>query len=65
VGFGVVEGGEARNEKGKVRGVVVFDAEVVYHLDEGYGARGIAEKTGGLGLVKVKGLEEGDKTEVG
>ncbi len=35
VGFGVVWGGEARDEKGKVRGVVVFDAEVVYHQDEG------------------------------
>ncbi len=32
VGFGVVQGGEARDEKGDVRGVVVFDAEVVASL---------------------------------
>ncbi len=35
VGFCVIQGGEARDEKGEVRGVVVFDAEVVYHQDEG------------------------------
>ena len=65
VGFGMVKGGEARDEKGKVRGMVVFDAEVVHHQDKGDGARGVAEEAGGLGLVKVEGLEEGDKTKVG
>jgi hypothetical protein len=44
---------------------VVFDAEVVYHQDKGNGARGKAEKTGSVGLVEVKRLEEGDKTEIG
>ncbi len=44
---------------------MVLDAEVVHHQDESDGARGVAEKTGGVGLVKVEGLEEGDKTEVG
>ncbi len=45
--------------------MVVLDAEVVYHQDEGDWARGMAEKTGGVGLMKVEGLEVGDKTEVG
>jgi hypothetical protein len=47
VGFDVVEGREARHEKGEVRGVVVLDAEVVHHQYKGDGARGVAEKTGG------------------
>jgi hypothetical protein len=44
--------------------MIVFYAEVV-HQDEGDRARGIAEKTEGVGLVEVERLEEGDKTEVG
>jgi hypothetical protein len=35
MGFTVIEGGEARDEKGKVGGVVVFDTEVIYHQDKG------------------------------
>ncbi len=31
VGFYIVQGGKARNEKGEVRGVVILDAEVVNH----------------------------------
>ena len=61
----MIESGEARDEKGKVGGVVVFDSEVIYHQDKGAGAGGVTEKTGGEGLVKVEGLEEGDKAEVG
>ncbi len=38
VGFDVIECGEAGDEKGKVRGVVVFDTEVIYHQDKGDGA---------------------------
>jgi hypothetical protein len=35
MGFTVIEGGEARYEKGKVGGSVVFDTEVIYHQDKG------------------------------
>ena len=37
VGFDVIECGEAGDEKGKVRGVVVFDTEVIYHQDKSDG----------------------------
>ena len=65
VGFGVIESREARDEKGKVGGVVVFDSEVIYHQDKGDGAGGVTEKTGGEGLMEIEALEEGDKTEIG
>ena len=65
VGFGMIESGEARDEKGEVRGVLVFDAEVVNDQDKGDGAGGVTEKTGGEGLVEVEALEEGDKAKVG
>ena len=64
VGFAMIQGREARDEKGKVRGVLVFDAEVVNYQDKGDGARGVMEKTGSEGLVKVEGVEEGDKAKV-
>ncbi len=44
---------------------MVFDAEVIYHQDEGDWAGGVTEKTGGEGLVEVEALEEGDKVEIG
>ena len=65
VGFTMIQGREARDEKGEVRGVLVFDAEVVNDQDKGDGAGGVTEKTRGEGLVKVEGLEEGDKAKVG
>jgi hypothetical protein len=65
VGFAMIPGREARDEKGEVRGVLVLDAEVVNYQDKGDRARGVTEKTGGEGLVKVEGLEEGDKAKVG
>ena len=65
VSFDVVEGGKARDKKSEVRGVVVLDAEVVHYQDKGNGARGVAEKTGGLGLVEIKRLQERDKAEIG
>ncbi len=58
VGFDVIEGRNARHKKGKVRGVVVPNAEVVHHQDKGNGARGVVEKTGGLGLVEIERLQE-------
>ncbi len=64
VSFTVIEGGEARDEKGKVGGVVVFDTEVNYHQDKGDWARGVTEETGGVGLVKVKALEDRPKESV-
>ena len=65
VGFDGIEGRKARHEKGEVRGVVVLDAEVVHHQDKGNGARGVAEKTGGKGLVEVERLKERDEAEIG
>jgi hypothetical protein len=65
VGFDVIEGRKTRHEKGEVRGVVVLDAEVVHYQDKGNGTRGVAEKTGGLGLVEIKRLQERDKAEIG
>ncbi len=38
MGFDVIECGQAGDEKSKVRGVVVFDTEVIYHQDKGDGA---------------------------
>ena len=65
VGFDMIKSGDAGDEKGEVRGVLVFDAEVVNDQDKGDGAGGVTEKTRGEGLVKVEGLEEGDKAKVG
>ena len=64
VGFDVIEGRKTRHKKGEVRGVVVLDAEVVHYQDKGNRARGVAEKTGGLGLVEIKRLQERDKAEI-
>ena len=63
--FDMVESGKTRDKEGKVRGVVVLHAEVVHHQDEGNRAGGVAEKTGGKGLVKVKRLKQGDKSKIG
>ena len=64
VGFAVIQSREARDEIGEVRWILVFDAEVVNYQDKGDGARGVTEKTGGKGFVKVEGVEEGDKAKV-
>ena len=63
--FGVVQGRQAGDKEGKVRGVVVLHAEVVHHQDKGDGTRGMTEKTGSEGLMEVKGGKERDKTEIG
>jgi hypothetical protein len=55
---GMADGGEARDEKSKVGGVVVFDVEVVYHQDKSNRASGMTEETRGLGLMEVEGLQE-------
>ncbi len=44
---------------------MVLDAEGVHDQDEGNRARGVAEKTGGKGLVKVERLQKRDKSEIG
>ncbi len=44
---------------------MVLDAEVVRDQDEGNRARGVAEKTGGKGLVKVERLQERNESEIG
>ena len=60
----MIEGGETGDKEGKVGGVVVLHAEVIHHQDESDRAGGVAEKTRGVGLVEVKGLEKRDKTEI-
>ena len=62
--FYMVKGGKTRDKESKVGGVVVLHAEVVHHQDEGNRAGGVAEKTGGKGLVEVEGLKQGDKSEI-
>ena len=44
---------------------MVLDAEVVHDQDKGNRARGVTEKTGGKGLVKVESLKERDESEIG
>ncbi len=53
VSFDVVEGGKTGDKESKVGGVVVLHTEVVHHQDKGYRAGGVAEKTGGVGLMEV------------
>ncbi len=56
---------QAGDKESKVRGVVVLHTEVVHHQDKGCGSSGMAKKTGGVGLVKIKGLEKRNETEIG
>jgi len=65
VSFDVIEGGKTGDKEGKVGGVVVLHTEVVHHQDESDRSGGVAEKTRGGGLEKIKGLEKRDKTEIG
>ena len=44
---------------------MVLDAEVVHDQDKGNRARGVTEKTGGKGLVKVESLKVRDESEIG
>ena len=57
VGFDVIEGRKTRHEKGEVRGVLVLNVEVVHDQDKGNRARGVAEKTGGKGLMEIERLK--------
>ena len=43
---------------------MVLHTEVIHHQDESDRTGGVAEKTRGGGLEKVKGLEKRDKTEI-
>jgi hypothetical protein len=52
------------DKEGKVRGMVVLHTEVIHHQDKGDRAGGLAEKTGGVGLIEMESLEERDKTEI-
>ena len=65
VGFCVIESGEARDEKGKVGGVVVFDSEVIYHQDKGNKARDVAEKARGSGFKETVRSKVRDKAVLG
>jgi hypothetical protein len=53
------------DKESKVGGMVILDAEVVNHQDKGNWAGGVAEKTGGKGLVEIERLKERDKAEIG
>ena len=44
---------------------MVLDAEVVHDQDKSNRVRGVAEKTGGKGLVKIERLKERDESEIG
>jgi hypothetical protein len=55
VGFAVVERGEARDKKLKVREVVVFDTEVIHHQDKGNRARDVTKKARGSGFKETVG----------
>ena len=60
----MIEGGETGDKEGKVGGVVVLHAEVIHHQDKGYSASRVTEKTRGVSLKEIKGLEKRDKTEI-
>ena len=63
--FDMVKVRKTGDKESKVGGVVVLHSEVVHHQDEGNRARGVAEKTGGKGLVEVEGLKQRDESEIG
>ena len=65
VGFAVIQGGKARDKKLKVREVVVFDTEVIYHQDKGYRTRDVAEKARGGGFEEAVGSKVGDQPILG
>ena len=56
VSFDVIKCRQTRDNKSEVRGMVVLHAEIVNHQDKGNRARGVSEKTGGLGLVEIERL---------
>jgi hypothetical protein len=64
VSFDMVECRKTGDKESEVGGVVVLHTEVVHHQDKGDRASGVAEKTRGVGLEEVKGLEKRDKTEI-
>ena len=43
---------------------MVLHTEVIHHQDKGDRAGGVAEKTGGVGLMEVESVEERDETEI-
>ena len=43
---------------------MILHTEVIHHQDESDRMGGVAEKTRGGGLEKVKGLEKRDNTEI-
>ena len=63
--FALVQVRQTGDKESKVGGMVILDAEVVNHQDKGNWAGGVAEKTGGKGLVKVESLKERDESEIG
>ena len=63
--FALVQMRQTGDKESKVGGMVILDAEVVNHQDKGNWAGGVAEKTGGKGLVEIERLKERDKAEIG
>jgi hypothetical protein len=68
VAFTVVESVESSDEKGKVRGVGVFNTKVIHHEDEGMKVMGRMKcrKKQRLGVSRKpkKGEEKRDKTKI-
>ncbi len=63
--FAVIQGGKARDEELKVKEVVVFDTEVIYHQDKGNKARDVAEKARGSGFKETVRSKVRDKAVLG
>jgi hypothetical protein len=61
LGFAMIEGGKAGDKKLKVREVVVFDTEVIYHQDKSNRTRDVTEKTRGRSFEEAMGSKMGDK----
>ena len=63
--FAVVGEREDGDKVGEVVLVVVLDAKVIHHQDEGDGARDMAKEAGRRRFMKAVGGEVGDESEVG
>ncbi len=61
VGFAVIQGGKTIDKKLKIKEVVVFDTEVIYHQDKGYRTRDVTEKERGKGFEETVGSKVGDE----
>jgi hypothetical protein len=61
VGFAIIEGGKVRDKKLKVREVVVFDTEAIYHQDKSNRTRDVTEKIRGRSFEEAVRSKMGDQ----